>query len=44
MKELRINLDYLATTYGLTDPIVARVEANDAGDWTLILQGEVAAP
>ena len=40
MKELRINLDYMASTYGIGLLTTATVEYNDDGSIVLIIKGE----
>jgi len=43
MKELRISLDYMASTYGIGLLVTASLEYDDDGSITLIIKGEKEA-
>lgn len=40
VKQIRLKLDYMASTYGIDELIAAYIEVNDQGNLILVLEGE----
>ena len=40
LKQIRLKLDYMASTYGIDELIAAYIEVNDEGNLILVLEGE----